>query len=247
MNIDILYEDNDIVAIYKPVGLMVHSDGRTKDATLVDWILERYSEMKEVGEPMTIIDSKTKEEVELPRPGIVHRLDKDTSGVLLIAKNQKSFFHLKDQFQNRTVQKTYRTIVWGSIKNDEGEIDKPIARSKSDFRLWSAQRGARGLAREAITLYEVLDRFKVNVDTFTYIEVKPKTGRTHQIRVHMKYLNHPVVCDSLYAPKRTCPILGMSRLALHAYSIEFILLNGEKITVEAPLPDDFNKFLAKVK
>ncbi len=234
-DIQILYEDKDMVAVNKPAGLVVHADGRTKESNLTDWILEKYPNLKEVGEPLRLRSGQANEEI-IYRPGIVHRLDRDTSGVLVIAKNQKAFENLKQQFQERTTRKTYRAFVYGEIKESEGVVDRPIARSRKDFRLWSAQRGARGEAREAVTAYQVLARTK----DFSYINVEPKTGRTHQIRVHMKAINHPVVCDPLYAPKRE-PALGFARLALHALSIEIASVKGKKILIEALLPADFLK------
>jgi 23S rRNA pseudouridine1911/1915/1917 synthase len=167
---------------------------------------------------------------------------------LVVAKNQDSFHFIKTQFQDRTVEKVYRAFVYGEMKKDEGVIDRPISRSRKDFRLWSAQRGGKGVEREAITEYKVLARssglesFKddsKNKEGFSFIEARPKTGRTHQIRVHMKAINHPVVCDKLYAPKKDCA-LGFSRLALHAFSIELDLPSGKRIKIEAPYPADFD-------
>ncbi len=232
----VLYEDKNILAIDKPSGISVHADGKSKEKDLTHWILENYPEMENVGEPIV------SEESEIKRPGIVHRLDKDTSGVLLLVKNQKAHEFLKKQFQDREIKKTYHAIVSGFFKEDKGVINKPIGRSPSDFRRRLAGRGARGELREAITEYTVLKKFEdKNGNKFSYLEVRPKTGRTHQIRVHMKYLNHPVACDSLYDPGKPCP-LGISRLALHAKSIEFENLEGKKIKIEAPLPEDFKKF-----
>jgi 23S rRNA pseudouridine1911/1915/1917 synthase len=246
VNIDIVYEDNDILAINKPAGLVVHADGRTKEQTVTDWILEKYPDVKGIGEPLTLSNGTI-----IDRPGIVHRIDRDTSGVLLIAKNQNAFLYLKSQFQNREVEKKYNAFVYGEIKDQEGLqggiIDRPIARSKKDFRLWSAQRGSRGEARDAITEYEILLKTNISREKgYTYIEARPKTGRTHQIRVHLKAINHPVICDTLYAPKRE-PALGFSRLALHARSIIFSNLKGEKVTAEAPLPPDFTAALEQIK
>src|SRR6185369_2848743 len=196
--IKILYEDANILVIDKPSGLSVHPDGKSKEKTLVDWVMKNYPQMKSVGEPLG----------EIQKPGIVHRLDRETSGVLLLAKNKKAYEHLKAQFQDRTIKKIYNAIVSGHVKHDHGLINKPIGRSPKDFRRHSAGRGARGEMREAITEYKVLKRFTTpksllskegkNSSTpsevkFTYLEIKPKTGRTHQISVHMKYLNHPVV------------------------------------------------------
>jgi len=258
MKIKILYEDKDILAIDKPSGISVHADGRSKEKTITDWVLKNYPKMKNVGESIFVDDK------EIKRPGIVHRLDRDTSGVLILAKNKKAHEFLKNQFKDREVKKTYNTIVSGWVKNDHGIINKPIGRSPADFRRRLAGRGARGELREAITEYKVLKRFNALASSkflplrpqagpsgikiskmptrFTFLEVKPKTGRTHQIRVHMKFLNHPVACDSLYDPKGFCP-KELNRLALHAKSIEFKNLKGKTIKIESPLPKNFEKYL----
>ena len=237
MKIEIIYEDENIVAINKPAGSVVHSDGKTKEPSVADWVLKNYPDTKGVGEPLVLSEGTI-----IKRPGIVHRLDRDTSGILLIAKNQESFSNLKEQFQNRTIQKSYRAFVYGEMKEIEGVIDRPIGRSASDFRKWSAQRGARGKMREAITEYKVLNK----KDGFSYVEVNPKTGRTHQIRVHFKAINHEIVCDKLYASKKECA-LGFERLALHAYSVEFYLLDGKRLKLESELPKDFEKALKIIK
>jgi len=235
MKIKILYEDKDILAIDKPSGISVHPDGRGKEKTITDWILKNYPKMKNVGEPMTFLGK------EIIKPGIVHRLDRDTSGVLVLAKTKGAYEFLKNQFQERSIKKIYNAIVYGSVKNDHGILKIPIGRSPSDFRKKLAGRGARGELREAITEYKVLKRFRTTVP-FTYLEIKPKTGRTHQIRVHMKYLNHPVVCDSLYASNSPCP-KALNRLALHARSIEFKNLKGKIIRIESPLPKEIEKMV----
>ncbi len=240
MKIKVLYEDSNIVAIDKPSGISVHSDGKNKEKTISDWVLKNYIKMKNVGEPMQV--EYQGEKIEIKRPGIVHRLDRDTSGVLLLAKNQKAYEFLKNQFKNREIKKIYHTIVEGNIKNERGVINKPIGKSPTDFRKYSAGRGAKGEMREAITQYKVLKRFEVSKNKFTYLEVMPKTGRTHQIRVHMKYLNHPVVCDPLYNTKNIC-LKNIKRMALHAKSIEFKNLKGDMVRVEAPLPLMFKKML----
>jgi len=229
MDIPILFEDNDIVVINKPAGLMVHADGRSTEKTLVDWILETYPTLEGVGEPGILNDGS-----EIMRPGIVHRIDKDTSGALVIAKTAESFTQLKDAFKNREVKKQYAAFVYGVVKEDYDVINRPIGKSKKDPRMWSAQRGARGMIRDAITEYRVRERGK----EYTYLEVRPKTGRTHQIRVHMKAINHPIVCDKLYAPKMP-PALGFSRLALHAEKVSLTTVSGKDVVVEAPLPEDF--------
>jgi 23S rRNA pseudouridine1911/1915/1917 synthase len=231
-DIKIIYEDDNLLAINKPAGLVVHSDGKTKEYTLIDWIIENYPEIKNVGESVEYNGHV------ISRPGIVHRIDRYTSGVLLIAKTQDSFLYLKEQFKERNIKKIYKAIVYGNVKKDSGTIDRPIGRSSKDFRAWSAESTARGKLRDAITEYKTLKNSK----NFSYLELHPKTGRTHQIRVHLKYIKHPIVCDSLYAPKKECA-LGLSRMALHAEFIEFTLLNGTKTMIEAPLPNDFEEAL----
>lgn len=229
MNMRILYEDEALLVVDKPAGVMVHSDGRSNEPTLADWLLETRSEIKEVGEPWTAPGG-----VKIFRPGIVHRLDRGTSGVLALAKTPEMFAYLKKQFQDRLVKKTYRAFAYGAVKNDTGIIDKPIGRSASDFRKWSAEFGARGELREAVTEYKVLEKG----NEATYLEIYPKTGRTHQIRVHLKSIGHAIVCDSLYASKQKC-ILGFSRTALHALSLEILSPQGLPLRFEAPLPADF--------
>ena len=236
---EIIYEDENVLVLNKPAGIVVHSDGKTKEKTLCDFVLENYPEMENVGEPMEIDGEIIK------RPGVVHRLDRETTGAIIFAKNQDTFYFLKEQFQNRKVEKTYNTLVWGNIKNDEGKIDAPIGRSPKDFRQWSASRGARGQMREAVTEYKVLARFEEGGEKFVFLEVKPKTGRTHQIRVHMKYLNNPIVGDTLYAENRPY-VLGFKRVALHARSLTIEVPDLGKKNFEAPYPEDFMDLLAKL-
>jgi 23S rRNA pseudouridine1911/1915/1917 synthase len=231
--INVIYEDESVLVINKPAGLMVHGDGRSTEPTLADWMVETYPDIRDVGESW-----ENQEGQIIYRPGIVHRLDRDTSGVMVIAKTQEAFEQLKEQFQNRLVQKMYHAVVYGNIIEDEGEIDKPIGKSKNDFRQWSAQPGARGTLREAHSIYRVLAR---SVDRqYCYVEVSPKTGRTHQIRVHMKAIHHPVVCDALYAAGRECT-LGFKRLALHAHTLTLQLPDRGQMSFTAPLPSDFEK------
>ena len=152
----------------------------------------------------------------------------------------QQYDYLKVQFQERTVKKVYHTFVYGNIKEDDGVIDKPIGKSNKDFRQFSAQPGSRGVQRDAVTAYRVLGRTE-NKEV-CYVEAKPKTGRTHQIRVHMKALHHPVVCDSLYANERPC-LLGLKRLALHAFSISINLPDKGEMTFSAPLPAEFEQVI----
>lgn len=229
MKIEILYEDGEVVVVNKPSGLVVHSDGKTKEPSLVDWVLEKYPEIKDVGEPGRNANGET-----VLRPGIVHRLDRETSGVMLVAKTKESFESLKKQFQNHEVKKTYHAFVVGEMKTEKGTIDRPIGRSSKDFRMWSAQRGARGEMREAITDYKVL----LKGLGYSFVEVSPRTGRTHQIRVHFKAISYPLVADSLYAPKHE-NTLGFNRQALHSYKIVFADTAGALREVTAPYPEDF--------
>jgi len=234
MNIEILFENKDVVALNKPAGLIVHSDGKTQENSLADWVLATYPKTKNVGEP-----GRTAHGEIVPRPGIVHRLDRETSGVILVAKTQKSFDSLKEQFQMHEILKEYHAFVYGEMKTDKGVIDRPIGRSSKDFRMWSAQRGARGEMRDAVTEYEVVTR----AHGYSFIHTYPKTGRTHQIRVHFKAINYPLVADTMYAPQRD-NTLGFKRLALHSYTIEFTNLDGVRQVVQAPYPEDFKQALS---
>lgn len=243
--IEIILETPDALFIHKPAGISVHGDGKTPERTIADWVLETYPELADIGEVFEI--EYKGEQLRIAKPGIVHRLDKDTSGVMLIAKTQEAYLFFKEQFQDRKVQKVYHAFVYGWLKEDEQLVDEAIGRSGSDIRKYAVGKGARGTVREAQTIVRALWRFgsrpyegKGSTDegTYTFVEAEPKTGRTHQIRVHLQALNHPIVADSLYASKRA-PALGFTRLALHARSLTIATPNGENITVVAPYPEDF--------
>jgi len=225
----VLYEDPDVVVINKPAGLMVHPDGKTKEGTLVNWIDKKYPEMDGVGEPLILADDTI-----IERPGIVHRLDRDTSGVLILARSPRAHELLKEQFMDRGAHKIYRAFAYGSIAQERGTIDRPIGKSRTDFRQWSASRNPRGLMRDARTDFRVIVRSPLA----TYLELFPLTGRTHQIRVHLKAIQHPVIADALYANGRPS-LLGFKRLALHALSLRLVLPSGKEATFEAPLPQEF--------
>lgn len=254
MNIEILFENKNLIIINKPSGLVVHSDGKTDEPTVVDWVLEQYPEIQGVGENMHI-NHKGKE-IEISRPGIVHRIDRDTSGCLVIARTQESFLYLKELFKYKKIEKKYQALVYGYVKNNQGIIDQPIGRSAKDFRMKMAGAHARGKLRDAETAYRVVSRYvdqgqKKNIQgkypEYTLVECFPKTGRTHQIRVHMKWLNHPLVSDSLYQGKRK-KALGLDRTALHAAGISFNDCFGEVVNVSALLPADMQQainFLSK--
>lgn len=239
IDIKILLETKDYLVINKPAHLMVHGDGKKDVPVLTDWIIEHYPEMKGVGEPMLIGDEK------IDRPGIVHRLDEETSGALLIAKNQNAFLFFKKQFQDREIEKEYHAFVWGNLKEETGIIDISIGRNKNDFRKWHAGRGTRGEEREAVTKWQLIKNFEdENGEKFAFLKLFPKTGRTHQLRVHMKYIQRPIVSDSLYTDSKE-NALGFDRVALHAYKIAFIDMDGKKIEVIAPYPKDFEVAIAR--
>jgi 23S rRNA pseudouridine1911/1915/1917 synthase len=223
MNLSILYEDADLVAVAKPAGLITHNDGRTQEETAEDWFREKYP----------TVASVAPDEKGNPRVGYVHRLDRDTSGVLIFAKNPEAYTFLRTSFHEREVQKTYLAFVYGVPKAKRGVIDFDIGRSRKDFRLRSAQPKAKGQLRDALTRYEVIGE----VDGYALLKVSPETGRTHQIRVHLKAIHHPIICDPLYAPNHA-PALGLTRLALHAYSIDIPLPSGARTTIVAPIPPD---------
>ncbi|MCD8494778.1 MAG: RluA family pseudouridine synthase [Candidatus Pacebacteria bacterium] len=246
MDIHIIYQDADILCINKPAGLVMHSDGKTEEYSVADWVMEHFPEMQHVGEPW-VSEHQGQERV-IYRPGIVHRLDRETSGIVILAKHQDAFIYLKDQFQNRTLQKIYHSCVYGIPTAREGLINEPIGRSGKDFRMWQAGRGARGSLRSAETEYRVLATYRLSPEAaYAYIEWRPHTGRTHQIRVHAKYIHHPLVGDTLYGGKRTTqqPSLGFERHALHAYMIRFMTPSGQDMTLSAPFPEDFQRVREK--
>lgn len=237
--LDILFETEDFLILNKPARLMVHGDGKTAEKTLVDFVLEKYPSIKGVGDPNSF------EGEPIERSGVVHRLDQETSGAIVFTKTQNSFEYLKQQFKDRLVQKEYHAFVWGHFKDEKGMIDEPIGRNKNDFRRWAAGRGIRGETREAQTMWEVASSFEdQNGEKFSFVKLFPKTGRTHQLRVHMKFLQRPIVSDSLYAPSFP-NALGFERVALHAKVITFMDLQGNKISVEAPYQSDFTAALAR--
>jgi 23S rRNA pseudouridine1911/1915/1917 synthase len=230
MELPILYEDADIVVVNKPSGVMVHPDGHTTEETASDWFAKAYPASKEVGETQRLKDG-----TEIMRPGVVHRLDRETSGVLVFAKTPEAHAFLKEAFQNREVHKTYIAFTYGAPKEEKGTIEFSIGRSRKDFRLRSAQPKAKGTLREAITRYQVLGTDEGGKHGL--LKVMPETGRTHQIRVHLKAIHHPVVCDALYAPKQACD-LGFNRLGLHAYQLDLPMPSGGRKTFTSPVPPD---------
>ncbi len=219
--LEILYEDADVVAIDKPAGMVVHSGAGVRTGTLVNALLARFQSLSQVGGDQ--------------RPGIVHRLDRYTSGVLLVAKNDAAHRSLAAQFAGRQVEKIYLALVHGRFKQDHGRIEKPIARDPNR-RVRMTARLAHG--RAAWSEYRVLRRF----EQFTLLEVRIGTGRTHQIRVHLASIGHPVAGDKLYG----APV-GGDRFFLHAHRISFDQpTTGERVTVVSPLPAALEAWLASI-
>lgn len=236
---DIVYEDTDVVIINKPSGIAVHSDGVKTEPTIVDWLVKYVPDAAGVGEVQ--FSQRTGEK--LDRSGVVHRLDYDTSGVLLLTKHQDAFAHCKEQFQNRLVKKEYRAFVYGTMPDKWGTIDRPIGRSAKDFRKRSAERGAKGTVREAVTDWEVIQEGHYKDDIFSYVSLYPKTGRMHQLRVHCKAIGRPIVGDRLYAGKRLeqSNNLELTRLALHAYQLTITLPSGREYIATVPAPKMFTQ------
>ena len=219
--VEVLYEDEAVVAVNKPAGLVVHAGAGTHSGTLVNRLVHRFQALSQVGGDL--------------RPGIVHRIDKETSGVLLVARTDAAHRALATQFSGRTVDKFYLTLVQGRVEADSGRITKPIARDATR-RTRMTTRDERG--RTALTDYRVLERFARH----SFLEIKIGTGRTHQIRVHMSSLGHPVAGDTLYgaAPER--------RMFLHAWRISFSSPDGgRRVTVEAPIPPELQSWLDELR
>ncbi len=256
-----IYEDKNIIVVNKPAGIVVHTDQTHQSGTLIQEILKTHPEIKNVGDPSTghstqrVSDSMSSGQVNL-RPGVVHRLDKDTSGILVIAKTQLAFEYLKKQFQERKVKKTYLALVVGTLKNKTGVINLPIGRSKKSPLRRLASLKARGTLREAVTEYKILESFDIGCQKsptsdigngkFTLVEAYPKTGRTHQIRVHFKAIGYPLACDKFYSKNPQCPF-GLSRHFLHANAIELTLPDASRSRFEADLPDDLEKVLQELR
>ena len=220
----ILYEDSDVVAVEKPAGMVVHAGAGCHSGTLVNALLHRFGALSGAGGQ--------------ERPGIVHRLDRHTSGVLLVARNDAAHRSLAGQFAGREIEKVYLALVHGRLKPDEGRIDKPIARDPARRVRMTARLG-RG--RAAITEYRVLRRFAA----FTLLEVRLQTGRTHQIRAHLASLGHPVAGDRLYgAAAQVEGLPPLDRFFLHAQRLRFRQPStGAPVTVESPLPPGLERWL----
>ena len=231
MNIGIIYEDTNILVINKPSGLITHpKNADDKQESVTGWLVKKYPEIKTVGEDPL-------------RPGLVHRLDKDTSGLLVVTKNQNSFLYLKSLFQDKKIKKFYLALVNGKPKEPKGIIDAPMGRI--GMKRTTQLRGKKKLKdkKEAVTEYGTLKNF----NDFTLLEVSPHTGRTHQIRVHLKSIGTPVAGDPLYDHKNPNGPKQPERLFLHAYKLQFISPDGKSLAFETDLPDDLQKFINELE
>jgi len=236
-----IYEDKDFVVINKPAGLPVHAGGSIKSGeTLVDWLIKKYPEIKKVGDDLTV------------RPGIVHRLDKETSGVMVAARTQEGFDNLKQLFKSRMVEKKYLALVRGVINQKSGRINLPVGTLKSHGVKRTVRKDYGKQMKEAVTEFRVLEHFP----DATLVEARPKTGRMHQIRAHFAALHHPIVGDRLYGGNKPSFFMkgldkdlpaGLSRQFLHAGSLSFSYPGGRRFVFEASLPEDLKKFLASLR
>jgi 23S rRNA pseudouridine1911/1915/1917 synthase len=217
-------DTDELIALDKPAGLIVHSDGRTKEPSLAAWLIGRFPFLKDVGEPWI---SPQGEEVRIA--GLVHRLDRGTSGIIIAAKNNDAWRRLRDAFRTRLVEKRYLGYVYGNVGPAAGRVVAEIRRTKEAPKRWYAHPTDESDPRAAITDWRVLMRRA----EATLLDIRPRTGRTHQIRVHLASIGHPIIADHLYAPERE-PIMGFTRPALHAADITV-----EGVRYTAPLPPDF--------
>lgn len=221
--LDILYEDRDLLVVNKPKGMVVHPAAGHYSGTLVNGV------MYHCGRELSGING-------VMRPGIVHRIDRDTTGSLIVCKNDKAHTHIAAQLKAHSITRRYRAICYGVLKEEEGTIDGPIGRHPSDRK----KMAVRADGKRAVTHYRVLQHFR----EYTYIECELETGRTHQIRVHMASIGHPLLGDEVYAPGRKCPF-SLQGQTLHAMTIGFIHPSaGTYLEVEAPLPEYFTHLLS---
>jgi len=225
ISLDIIYEDDDVVVVNKARGMVVHPAAGNYSGTLVNALLYHCHNLSGINGVI--------------RPGIVHRLDKDTSGIMICAKNDAAHLSLSKQIQEKTAQRTYLAVVRGNIKTDSGVIETLIARDKADRKKMAV---VKEDGRNAITEYEVLERF----GKYTIVRCKLRTGRTHQIRVHMEYLGYPLVGDPKYSPMKTP--FAIQGQALHSQTLEFTHpRTGERLRFEAPLPEDMHKIVTRLR
>lgn len=221
---DVIDETKNYIIINKPSGLVVHPAEGIHEPTLVNGLLAKYAEIEDIGEDKL-------------RPGIVHRLDRNVSGLMVIARTRKMFEHLKEQFQARQITKEYTALVHGAIEDEDGAVNTPIGRSQTKSGKMAAHAEKQEKDKDAKTEFEVIERIK----NFTLIKVKILTGRSHQIRVHLNSIQYPVVGDTLYTNKRVKQ-QNLNRLFLHASKLGFNDLAGDRKQYESGLPEQLNKF-----
>jgi len=229
---EVVYQDENIIVVNKPAGLQVHPSDTEKENTLANGLVVEFPEIENIHDGSQ--DSWI-------RPGIVHRLDKDTSGAMVVARNEKTFFELKRKFADREIRKNYVALVYGHLEKEKGVVDEPIARAASFKKQKIATGRTKGTARPAVTEYRLLKRY----EDFDFVEALPKTGRMHQIRVHLASMGNPIVGDAKYKRKNLSKPDGITRQLLHAQRLEFELWN-KKYRFEAPLPEDFAVFLGSL-
>ena len=223
----IIAETADYLVLDKPAGLLVHPASSASGKTLIDWLVKKYPKIKKVGE-------------NLERPGIVHRLDKDVSGLMVIAKNQSMYAHLKKQFQTRQVKKIYLGLVYGQVQADEGTIDFPLKRSRLSGKVVAMPKGTEG--RESITAFTVIKRFA----NYTYLEMDLKTGRSHQLRAHLTAYGYPLIGDQLYFNKKNKDKFKLGRVFLHAHKLSFADLSGKHLEFISGLPENLNNIVSQL-
>lgn len=223
--LDVVYEDEDVIVVNKPVGMVVHPAPGHPDGTLVNALLYHC------GSSLSGINGKL-------RPGIVHRIDRDTSGLIIAAKNDAAHLSLAAQLEDHSLRREYHAVVVGGFREDSGTVDKPIARHPVDRKRMAIDPDGR----HAVTHWQVLERF----GGYTYLKCNLETGRTHQIRVHLASLGHPLLGDTVYGNKKSVP--GLAGQCLHAKALTFVHpRTGEQVTTECPLPDWFETVLAKLR
>ena len=237
--LDIVYEDSDIIVINKPSGMIVHPATGIYTGTLVNALMYHCKDsLSGIGGVI--------------RPGIVHRIDKDTSGLLVVAKNDAAHIALSEQLKTHEVSRIYHAIAVGNVKDDAGTVNKPIGRHPADRKKMAVITDPEKRAREAVTHYEVISRYALPTGRFTYVKCQLETGRTHQIRVHMSSIGHPLAGDTVYGGGNTKFELESKRFisgqCLHAKCLELTHpRSGEKMRFECELPDDFKELLAKLE
>ena len=242
---ELIYQDSDLIVVNKPAGMPVHEAKHSDDATLCDWLLQRFPEIKDVGDlPAEAFREGGSAYGQPYRPGIVHRLDKQTSGVMVVARTQEAFLRLKEIFKSRAVEKVYTALVCGNPKAKTGLIEKTLGRIvASPTKVGIEKSGSRlKNPKAAVTEYRVVKNF----EGASLLEVRPKTGRMHQIRVHLSSIGHPVAGDTVYGGKHVC-LSDLGRQFLHAASLAFSYREGQRLQFSVDLPPELQATLATLK